>query len=218
MASAITTVQPSAILMNGISWGTYEKLLWDLRDTSTPRLFYDGGTLEVMSPSREHEESNHTLALLVSTVAEELGIDILNLGSTTYSRQDLQRGFEPDSSFYIKNLDRVAGKTTLDLASDPPPDLIIEVDISSSSIAKQPTYAAIGVPEVWVLSKGKLVILILDQHTRTYHESDRSSALPILSSQAINELIELSKSLRSTAWLKKVRAWVREAASRADEP
>ena len=147
------------------------------------------------------------VVLLVTTVAEELVVDILNLGSTTYKREDLMRGFEPDSSFYIRNLDRVVGKNTLDLTVDPPPDLVIEVDITNGSLDKLPIVAALGVPEVWRHDGSRLHILVLA--AGTYHESERSGVLPPLTARVVSEFIAESRSLGSTAWLKKVRQWVK---------
>src|SRR5262249_51872696 len=99
MASVLYVPDQRMILRN-VSWETYERLLADHRDCSAPRFTYDRGTLEIMSPLPEHEESNRTLALLVEVVAEERELDIRNLGSTTFKREDLERGFEPDSCFY----------------------------------------------------------------------------------------------------------------------
>ena len=207
MATAFGSAQPRVILRD-ISWRTYGDLLTDLRDRSAPRLTFDRGVLEIMRPSREHEQYNTAIALLVSTVAEELETDVLNLGSTTYKRSDLMRGFEPDSSFYIQNLRSVLGKNTLDLTVDPPPDLVIEVDITSESLDKLPVFAAaLSVPEVWRYDGRRLHILLLAGGS--YHESDSSVVLPPLTARIASEFIAESSALGSTAWLKKLRHWVR---------
>ena len=103
--------------------------------------------------STKHERPNRTLALLVEILAEELNMDVQRLGSTTFTREDLDKGFEPDSCFYIQNEARVRGKEEIDLAVDPPPDLVIEIDITSPSLNKFPIYARIGVPEVMALRR-----------------------------------------------------------------
>jgi|SRR5262249_517467 len=159
-----------------------------------------------MSPTREHEQTNTAIALLVSTVAEELEIDFLSLGSTTYKRRDLMRGFEPDSSFYIQNLDAVLGKSTIDLKADPPSDLIVEVEVTCDSLDKLPLYAALGVPEVWRCDRGSLTILRLVGGA--YGEFESSAVLPPLTIQVVSDFIAQSRSLKSTAWLKKLRHWV----------
>jgi len=203
MATAFSSAQ-STLILRDISWRTYEDLLADLRDRSAPRLTFDRGVLEIMSPTQDHEQTNTAIALFVSTVAEELEIDFLSLGSTTYKRQDLMRGFEPDSSFYIQNIDRVFGKT-IDLSVDPPPDLIVEVEVASNSLDKLPLYAALGVPEVWRYGGSKLSILTLVGSG--YRESESSAVLPPLTAHVVSDFITQSRSLRSTAWLKNVRQW-----------
>jgi Uma2 family endonuclease len=119
------------IILHGISWETYTRLLDDMEDSHAAHFAYDQGELEIMVLSERHEKPNRTLAVLVEVLAEELDIDLQRLGSTTFKRDDLQKGFEPDSCFYIQNEIRVRGKEKLDLAVDPPPDLVIEIDISS---------------------------------------------------------------------------------------
>ncbi len=167
--------------------------------------------LEIMSPSPEHERLNRRIALLVQAIAEEMGIESEDLGSTTFRREDLERGYEPDSCFYIQNEAQVRGKDRIDLAFDPPPDLVIEVDITSPSINKLPIYAQLGVPEVWRYDGEKLEILKLENDG--YAEVSESIALPTLKSSVLNKLIERSKSLRRTVWLREVR----EAARRVSD-
>ena len=133
------------VLLTGVSWDTYERLLTDLENQSAPRLTYDRGLLEITKPSGEHERYNRAVALLVEVLAEELNIDVDNLGSTTFRREDIERGFEPDSCFYIQNADKVRGKARIDLTTDPSPDLVIEIDITSGSLDKFPIYAQVGV-------------------------------------------------------------------------
>ena len=87
------------VILRGVSWETYERLLADNEERRVPLLTYDRGVLEAMSPSAEHEMVSHIIALLVEVVAEELGIDVVGAGHTTFRREDLQRGFEPDGCF-----------------------------------------------------------------------------------------------------------------------
>jgi Uma2 family endonuclease len=208
MATAFGSAHPTLILRD-ISWRTYEDLLADLRDMSAPRLTFDRGVLEIMTPTREHEQYNTAIALLVSTVAEVLEIDVLNLGSTTYRRPDLMRGFEPDSSFYIQNLESILGKSTIDLSVDPPPDLVVEVDITSDSLDKLPVFAALRVPEVWRYDGNRLSILVLDLDV--YHESEASVVLQSLTARTLSEFIAQSRTVKSPAWLKNLRQWVRQS-------
>jgi Uma2 family endonuclease len=167
-----------------------------------------------MSPSTEHEEHNRTVALLAELFAEEAGLDVRNVGSMTFRRQDLGRGFEPDSCFYVQNEGNVSGKAHIDLASDPPPDPVVEVDIPSPSLNKLPIYARIGVPEVWRYDGGRLEILRLE---RTEYASDpRSAVLPPLTSSVLSDLLAESKVKKRRNWMREVREWVRSHARSSD--
>lgn len=195
------------VLMTGVSWATYERLLDDLKDSSSPRVTFDRGVMEVMSPSAEHEESNRTIALLVEVLAEEFGLDVRDLGSTTFKREDLERGFEPDSCFYIQNEARMRGKREVDLTNDPPPDLIIEVDITSPSLNKFPIYAAMGVPEIWRYDGRAVTIYRLE--AGGYAEAGESAALPRLTVGELSRFVRESESAGRREWLRGVREWAR---------
>ncbi len=212
------TAAPAAqrVLLNNVSWGTYEALLADHLDRSVPHFAFDQGVLEIVSPSTPDEEDNRTLALLVEVVAEELGIDIRNVGSMTFKREDLQRGFEPDSSFYIKHEAQVSGRPQIDLAVDPPPDLVIEIEVSNPLLDKLSMYAEMGIPEVWRLGRDGLAILRLDGGS--YVASTTSPALPLLTSDALSRFLAESRALKRTAWLRLVRGWVRNGGTFEDGP
>jgi len=161
-----------------------------------------------MCPLPEHEECNRTLALLVEVLAEEMHIDVRNFGSTTFRRTDLARGFEPDSCFYIQHEADISGKSTIDLTVDPPPDLVIEVDITRSSLDKFPIYAQLGVPEVWRYDGQRLSIYSL--MAEGYVESEVSLALPLLTGPWLSEVLIQSKTMKRTALLRSFRTWVRQ--------
>ena len=95
--------------MHNVSWETYEGLLAANASASSPRITYDHGELEIMSPSFKHEDLNEFLAAVVDIVAEEWGIEFRRLGSTTFRRRDLQRGAEPDCCFYIQRVEDIRG-------------------------------------------------------------------------------------------------------------
>jgi Uma2 family endonuclease len=197
------------IVLHNIAWETYERLLTDHQDRLVPRFTYDRGELEILGPSPEHEIVNRTLALLVELVAAEWAIETLNVGSMTVKRQELKRGFEPDSSFYIQNEGRVRGRTTIDAAIDPPPDLIIEIEITRSAIAKLPIYAEMSVPEVWRFDGMRVAILLLEHGA--YREAQESAALPLLTREILTRFMSESASLRRTVWIRQVREWARDA-------
>lgn len=200
------------VVLRNVSWETYERLLADHVDGSAPRLTYDRGELEIMSPSPEHERLNRRVAQLVMTLTEEAGIEAEDLGSTTFRRESLDRGFEPDSCFYIQNEEHIRGKDRIDLNVDPPPDLVLEIDITSPSIQRFPIYARMRVPEVWRYDETGLSIYTLEGDG--YVEAAESVALPFLTSNVLSQFVEKSKTTKRTAWLREVRAWMRGERSR----
>lgn len=207
MVETVKSPAEQRVVLHNVGWETYERLLADHENSSAPRFTYDRGELEIMSPSPEHEAYNRSIALLVEFLAEELGIDVYDLGSTTFRREDLERGFEPDSCFYVQSEERVRGKDRIDLTVDPPPDLVIEIDITSPSINKLPIYARLGVPEVWRYDGRVLTILALKG--AEHAEVDESIVLPPLNAAALTDFVEKSTSTRRTVWLKTVREWAR---------
>ena len=204
------------VLLKNTSWETYERLLEAHTDESSPRFTFDTGMLEIMSPSSEHEEMNRALAQIVEMIALGAGVEIRSLGSTTFRRMDLARGFEPDSCFYIQSTERIRGRTQIDPAIDPPPDLVIEVDITSPSLAKLPIFARLGVPEVW-RSDGDLVEILILSNTGEpgddYTATGTSAAFPKLTNGLLNRFFERSRDHSSgrTGFLTEVLEWAQES-------
>ncbi len=210
MATILNPPSQNTVLHN-VSWQTYECLLADFANSSAPRFTYDRGTLEIMSPLPEHERRNRILSLLVEVLAEERNQDIQNLGSTTFRREDLLRGFEPDSCFYIQNADAIdADAAQIDLGVDPPPDLVIEIDITHPSLDKFPLYASIGVPEIW-RDDGETVQVFALQGEAGYVERGESLAFPGLTGVILSGFAETARTLKRTAWLRSLREWARRS-------
>ena len=203
----VTRSKEQRIILHGVSWETYERLLADQIDRRSPRFAYDRGELEIMAPSEEHERDAWALARLVEVVVEELGIEFDNLGMTTFRRVDLERGFEADTAFYVQHEADVRVREEIDLAVDPPPDLVIEIDVTSFSLDKFPIYAEMGVPEVWRCAHERVVIHLL--RSGTYEEAMASAALPLLTTDILNRFLAESRSLSRLSWLRAARAWVR---------
>ncbi|HKX32454.1 MAG TPA: Uma2 family endonuclease [Blastocatellia bacterium] len=196
------------VVLDNVSWETYERLLAEHQNPGGMRFTYDDGRMQIMVLSLRHEEPNRTLAQLVEVLAEELELDLRRAGSTTFKRADLRKGFEPDSCFYIQNAEAIRGKEQIDLTIDPPPDLIIEIDITSESLKRLPIFAAVGVPEVWRYDGESVTFLQLEDGS--YLEADHSLAFYPLTGQMATQFLEESTRLKSTAWLRRVRAWIRE--------
>ena len=205
--SATLALAEQRIVLHNVSWETYERLLAESDESPGTRFTYDGGALEIMTLSVEHENPNRTLAAMVEIVAEETGKDLVRAGSTTFKRQDLMKGFEPDSSYYIEHAPQVMGKRELDLVADPPPDLVIEVDITRSSLNRFPVFAALGVPEVWRFDGERVVFHVLTGDS--YVETGVSAALPRLTAANATALLEASSRMGSRVWVRRVRESVR---------
>jgi Uma2 family endonuclease len=135
-------------LIDNVRWETYVALASDRRN-GVPQINYDQGLMELMSPQKAHEKIKTLLGRLVAAYAEAMEVDIESVASTTFRREDLNRGFEGDESFYITHAESMRGKEDIDLAIDPPPELVIEVEITASAIRKLELFAKFGVAEVW---------------------------------------------------------------------
>ena len=205
--STVLSPAEQRVTLTGVSWETYQRLLAERNERSGTRFAYSEGTLEIMVLSARHEEPNRTLAALVEVLAEEFGIDLRRPGSTTLQRADRLKGFEPDSAFYVAHAPAVPARE-VDPAADPPPDLIIEVDVSSPSLDRFPIFAAFGVLEVWRYDGSRVAIFRLEGGQ--YVEVDSSAALPPLTGAVATRFLEESRELRSTEWLHRVRDWARK--------
>ncbi len=208
MTAGLTAIPTTPVVLRGISWSTYQGLMHDLEAEPAKRLTYDQGTLEIMVPSAPHERYKRCLGRLVEVVTEETNTEIASLGSTTSSREDLQKGLEADECFYIQNEARIRGKTVIDLTTDPPPDLVIEVDIKSSSLNRLAIYAALGIPEVWRYDGEALMIYRL--RGEDYHPQESSEVLPLLQRSDIVRFMQATKTTGETTWIREFRHWVRQ--------
>ena len=198
-----------AILAN-ISWHTFETILTEMGNYRATRLAYNQGTLEIMTPLMPHEHNNRLLEHLVFALAEELNLNIKSTGSVTCKRQDLAKGVEPDSSFYIQNEPIMRNKQTLDLTQDPPPDLIIEVDYTSASLDRLPIYLALGVPEVWRYDHP--VMQIYQLSNGVYLPCDVSPTfanLPLTTE--IPRFLAQSLEIGEISMIRSFRAWVQKS-------
>jgi Uma2 family endonuclease len=190
-----------------VSWETYERLLADDEERRVPRLTYDQGVLELVTPSKPHEVDAATITRFVDIVTAVLGIPIQSTASTTFRRQDLERGFEPDASFYVQNEARVRNRREVDLAVDPPPDVVLEMEMGRSALDKLPLFASMGVPEVWRCDGQRVTIFVLEQDR--YRESPNSLALPVLTSEILTRFLAESRTALSPEWFQAVSDWAR---------
>jgi Uma2 family endonuclease len=198
------------VLIHDVSWDTYQRLLAESVNNCGTRFTYNEGELEIMVVNAGHESPNRTLASIAEITAEETGLDFWPTGSTTFQRSDLLKGFEPDSSFYFQNAGVVQGKAELDLQTDPPPELVIEVDISRSSLRRFPIFAAIGVAEVWRYDGKRVRFYGLSGGE--YREIEKSHKLPPMTAAQATTFLKRRTEQTAPVWLRSVREWVRSQA------
>jgi len=193
------------LLIKGISWPEYKNILAELGENRSARISYSQGVLEIMAPLPEHEVSKVIIGDLLKAILEELDIEFWSLGSTTFDEEKMDAGVEPDDCFYIENEAAVRGKDRIDLTVDPPPDLAIEIDITSRT--RFNNYQVLGVPELWRWNGKKLEINILvNGKYIEYNNSRIFPNLPIV--QVIPEYLKRCKTDGRNATMKAFRAWL----------
>jgi len=205
--TVVETQGVGQVLLYDVSWSTYETLLADL-DLRATRLTYDRGNLEIMSPSREHERLKRLIGRMIETMTLEWNIPISSGGSTTIKSEMKKRGLEPDECYYIANEARMRGKDDFDINVDPPPDLVVEVDITRSSLNRMDLYAAFGVPEVWRYDGTTLHVTQL-QRDGTYAPQGQSPSFPLLPLAEIPRFLDQRNATDETNWIRSFRQWVR---------
>ena len=204
--SKIELTPGSAMQISGVNWESYIALIQELGDTRSTRIAYANGVLEIRMPGQHHEVVNRALAAIVLTLAEELGYDFNDLGSMTINRPELSKGLEPDSCFYIQNAQAGQGFGTT-ISNDLPPDLALEIDIAHRSDTKLSIYQALSVPEVWLYQGDQVKIKHLDRGQ--YVEALTSRAFPIVSSNQLNQWLELRRSGTDLTVVRSVRQFCR---------
>lgn len=195
-------------VVSGVDWDTYVTFSDKLGERNI-RVNYDGMNLEFMTTSLEHERAKSLLGRLLEALTEEMDIDILSGGSLTCRRQDRDRGFEPDECYWLEHEAQMRGRDDIDLSRDPPPDLLLEVEISRSFVDRLAIAARLGVPEVWRWDGETLRILLLGADGQ-YSESERSRALPFLPIADFVHFLHPDVSQSDTKLLRSFRDWVRE--------
>jgi Uma2 family endonuclease len=194
-------------ILHRIAWNQFEKILEELGEQRASRIAYYDGTLEIRMPLPEHERAKVLISNLLVILLDELDLEWESLGSSTFKNEKMLAGIEPDDCFYIKNYAAMIGKKRLDLAIDPPPDLAIEVDLTSKTQIS--AYEALGVPEIWRYQQGKLLINIL--RNGKYIESETSltfANLPVI--EGISQFLERSNDIPISAVRREFRQWLKQ--------
>lgn len=194
-----------------VDWDEYEQLLSQMEMFPGHRLSYDCGRLIIVSPKREHEFFKLFIGKMSQVIAEELGLEVEAMGATTLRRKKLGRGVEPDESFYVQNAAYVIGRLEFDPDVDPPPDVAIEIDMTNASLDKFPSYAALGVPEIWRYDgKTTHFYKLVGEN---YELIQNSLAFPLLTAEDLAQYLALSKVKGQTVALKAFRQMLRSRAS-----
>jgi Uma2 family endonuclease len=194
------------VQLRNVDWAEFETILANMGDRRASRIAYFDAVLEIRMPLPKHEKAKVLIGDVVKILLEELDLDSESFGSSTFKRQTMTAGIEPDDCFYIENADRVIGKDRIDLSVDPPPDLAIEVDVMSSTGLE--AYQALGVPELWRFEDGKLSINLLNNGL--YGSSLTSAHFPQFDVIAqVEQVISRSQTLGRSQALKTFRQEIR---------
>ena len=195
------------LILQGVGWDFYERVLEEFADSNAVHFAYDDGFLEVRVPLLKHEIPICILSDLVSMICVELRINVRNVGSTTFRKRAKSKGCEPDTAFYIQNVNKIRGLQEIDLSKDPPPDLVIEVDVTSPSLNRLPIYAGLGVPEIWLYKDGKIEFYKL--YGEFYQEIDNSLAFSNLTSEKTAEFLQSGLTNDYIEWVDSIREWIK---------
>ena|SRR5437868_382586 len=211
-AALIATAEPlEHVVLYDVSWETYEKLLEAFEERRFPHTYVDG-TLEIMTISHEHEWLKKILARFIENLSMELKVRITSSGSTTLRRELKKRGLEPDESYYIANCAVVRGLKRINLNRHPPPDLVVEIDVTHKSLDRLEPYAKLGVPEIWQHSdKGLRFLKRISESS--YRVVKRSVSFPAVASDDIQRFLNLAEELDEFDLVNTFVQWARRQAN-----
>jgi Uma2 family endonuclease len=203
----IDVPQGQRVLLHDINWQEFEAVIEELGENRASRVAYYEGTLEIRMPLPEHEKVKSIIGHLLVALLDEMGMDWESLGSTTFKKQNMSAGIEPDDCFYIKNYAAMIGKDRIDLSVDSPPDLAIEIDLTSDTQVS--AYEALGIPEIWRYKNRRLQVNIWQNGK--YLESRISASFPDFPAiEGISKFVEMSREIGMSAALRAFRQWLRE--------
>ena len=204
--------QDASVTFRDVSWEEYEELLEQVGEAPGLRITYDSGSLHAMTISPEHEKYAFFIGSMIAGIRLRLRMNILAFGSATMRKRRRSKGGEPDACFYVQTAALIGNKIQLDFETDPPPDIVVEIDVHHDSRSKFPVYAALGVPEIWRYDGHSMRIHHLsDDGHEQYSVQDTSAALPMLTARLLTETIERMRTdgelialLAFDAWLQSV--------------
>lgn len=197
------------VVLHDVSWSFYERFLKETEEKSKVRHAYDDGELELMTPAQfYHENSKKLVARMIETMCDEFSLPLASAGSLLLKRKQLRKGIEPDECYYIANAEKVRGRRRVHQGQQPPPDLALEIDDTSTSLDRMSIYAALGVPELWRLTLGGLKLYLLRQGR--YREVKESPHFPGMHADELNRFLRQAQGHDETQWIRAFRSRIRE--------
>jgi Uma2 family endonuclease len=207
--STVAAPAENVNVLHGVTWETYERLLADRGENSRPLLTFDRGELEILSPGKYHERLARRITVLVAIISVEWGLEVADLGSTTFRHPGWERGFEADGCFYVGAAAHEAdGTDEYEPDTDAVPNVVLEIDISRRSLSKDPLFAQFGIPELWRHDGSRAAILRLK--AGEYRPATHSSAFPPLTADDLTALLASRDTTDSVTWARAVQVWARE--------
>ncbi len=198
----------NSLVIQDVGWNSYEKILSAFENSHAAHFYYNQGNLEIMTLSFEHETIKKIIGEIIGKVCEELEIDMVAGGSTTFKKKKKERGFEPDECYFFgEKIAKVRGKSKLDLAKDPSPDLVVEIDIYHSSLDRHAIFADLGVNEVWRYKNKKIEIHHLKENI--YRQLEKSVIFPNISAADLTEIVKQGQKIDRPQWLRKLREYAK---------
>jgi Uma2 family endonuclease len=187
--------QDASVTFQDISWDEYEELLEQVGEAPGLRISYDNGSLHIKTISAEHEKYALFINSLIAGIRLRLRLNILAFGSATMRKPKRSAGHEPDACFYVQTAHLIGNKVQLNFETDPPPDIVVEIDVHHDSRSRFPVHARLGVPEIWRYNGVAMTIYHLAEESPegeapAYVERDASAALPMLTAQLLTEMLE----------------------------
>ncbi len=209
MVIPVPTSRVQRFVLYDEPWESYIRLVHLFDERRHLRITFDRGALEIMTVSPGHERSKHLLRRLIEVLAEELDVLISGLGSLTLKRRRKQRGLEPDECYWIQNEAKVRTIEKFDWRRDPPPDLVLEVEVSRSALNRLGIYAALRVPEVWRFDGTQVTVHVLGPDGK-YVTQEHSAAFPFFRPAELLPFLAQYPTLGETGMVRAFRAWVRQ--------
>lgn len=199
----------SVVTVPDISWEQYEQLLINTGDTRSYRLTYDHGNLEIVMPSEAHEVLIRLMDWIISTLCEELAFNLKTIGSTTLKAQALATSPEPDNGYYIQHEPQVRDRA-VDLSQDPPPDLVVEINISNTDNNKKTIYQTLKVPEFWTYSGKTQQLSFYVLQNNQYQLVNTSPTFPIMQPSTLQTFVETCKQRGELVAKRQFRSWLQQ--------